>query len=322
MRTLTGPATAAGGAFARRAEPGGLPAGLAAELRARAPRPGPGPSRIAYRLSRIWMKAWVRRAAVALPLAATALIAVRMAGDPEIRAMIAGQRDAVIAALSQRPEFAVRDLRVTGASAQLADEIGRAVGLPTGASSLTLDIAAVQARVAELGAVRTARVKLGPDGVLQISVDERVAQALWRDGEGRLWLADRTGFAIGPAGPRADHPGLPVVMGQGAQAAMEEALALYRAVPDLRPRLRAFVRVGQRRWDVVLDRDLRIMLPAEGAEAALARVMALHYGEELLDRDLAVIDMRLGARPTLRLTPEAMEILRLREAASGPGEET
>src|SRR5690606_6967422 len=101
-----------------------------------------------------------------------------------------------------------------------------------------------------------------------------------------------------------------------------EALSLFRAVPDLRPRLRAFVRVGQRRWDVVLDRDLRIMLPERGAEAALARVMALHYGEELLDRDLAAIDMRLGARPTLRLTPDALDILRLREAATGPGKET
>jgi len=59
-----------------------------------------------------------------------------------------------------------------------------------------------------------------------------------------------------------------------------------------------------------------------GTEAALARIMALHYGEELLLRDLAVIDMRLGARPTLRLTPEAAKILRVREAASGPGKET
>ncbi|HET7409317.1 MAG TPA: cell division protein FtsQ/DivIB, partial [Paracoccaceae bacterium] len=282
----------------------------------------PGPSRIAYRLSRIWMKTWVRRATIALPLAATALIAIRMAGDPEIRAMVAGQRDAVIAALSQRPEFAVSGIRVTGASDRLSRAIGRVVDLAPDASSLTLDVAVIQAGIAEMGGVRSARVKLGPDGVLLISVDERIPEALWRDDEGRLWLTGRNGVAIAPAGPRADHPGLPVILGEGAQSAMEEALALFRAAPDLRPRLRAFVRIGQRRWDVVLDRDLRIMLPAKEPEAALARVMALHYGEELLDRDLAAIDMRLGARPTLRLTPEAAETMRLREAASGPGTET
>ena len=44
--------------------------------------------------------------------------------------------------------------------------------------------------------------------------------------------------------------------------------------------------------------------------------MALHYGEELLDRDVAVIDMRVPERPTLRLTPDAVEAYRLRQAVT------
>lgn len=293
---------------------------LLMDLRPEAQRrgPGPGPSRIAYRLSRLWKKPLVRRAATALPVAAALLLVSQLAADPSVRGFFDRQRQAVVAALSSRPEFAVRGIRMAGASEPLSRVIEQTVALPTGASSLTLDVGAIQEKVASLGAVRSARVKLGPDGILLISVDERVPEALWRDGEDRLWLADRQGVAVGPAGPRADHPALPVVMGRGAQAAMAEALALFRAVPELRPRLRAFVRVGQRRWNVALDRGLTIMLPEQGAEAALARVMALHYGEELLDRDLAVVDMRLGARPTLRLTPEAMDVLRLRDA-TGPG---
>src|SRR5690625_1667546 len=289
----------------------------------RAPlRHGPGPSRIAYRLSRIWMKTSVRRAAVALPLLLTGLIVLRMAGDPAVREAIATQYRGVIEALSSRPEFAVRGLQVTGASDMLKREIEDAVGLGPGASSLTLDINAVQARIAALGGVRNARVKLGPNGQLLVSVDERRPEALWRDGEGQLWLADRTGAPIGLTDARAMHPELPVIMGEGSQAAMEEALLLFRSAPEIRSRLRAFVRVGKRRWDVVLDRDFRIMLPEQGAEAALARIIALHYGEELLDRDLSVIDMRHGARPTLRLTPEATKVLRLRDAVSGPGKRT
>lgn len=316
MRTLLA-ARASAGRPVQTGQRCGQPAGPLA----RAPRPGPGPSRTAYRLSRIWMKARVRRAALALPLVVVALIAARLAADPEVRAMLAERRDAVIAALSQRPEFAVRDLRVIGASERLTGEIRRAADLAPNASSLTIDVDVVQASVAAMGGVRSARVKLGPDGVLLIAVDERAPEALWRDDEGRLWLADRQGVAIALAGPRAGHPKLPVVIGEGAQAAMEEALALFRAAPDLHERLRAFVRVGERRWDLVLDRDLRIMLPADHPLAALARVMALHYGEELLDRDLAAIDMRLGARPTLRPTPDAAEIMRLREIASDPGKE-
>jgi cell division protein FtsQ len=73
----------------------------------------------------------------------------------------------------------------------------------------------------------------------------------------------------------------------------------------------------------VLDRDMIVMLPTENPVDALSRVMALHYGEELLDRDLAVIDMRLPARPVLRMTPEAAETYQIRKAvAAVGGEET
>jgi cell division protein FtsQ len=287
----------------------------------------PGPSKLAYRLSRIWKKAWVRRAALLVPVLCLGLIAGRVATSPAVADWASERRQALVAALSSRPEFAVRGYRVAGAARPLERAVDALVDLPPGASSLTIDVAALQARIAELGAVRSVRVKLDPDGILRIGVDERIAEALWRasadGGEAALYLVGRDGVAIGPAGRRAQHPDLPVIIGDGAPSAMAEALALVRAVPDLRPRLRALVRVGQRRWNVVLDRGLTIMLPEQRPEPALARVMALHYGEELLDRDLAVIDMRLGDRPTLRMTPRALDVLRLRDAAGDdPGRRT
>lgn len=289
---------------------------------------GPGPSKLAYRLSRIWKKAWLRRAVTVVAVLCLGLVAGRVAMSPAVAAWVDARREAFVATLSSRPEFAVRGLRVTGqqitgTSEQLARAVRAVVELPPGASSLTLDVASVQARVAALGGVRSARVKLGSDGILLIAVDERIPEALWRDIDGTLWLVDREGERVGPAGPRANHPAMPVLLGEGAPAAVAEALALFRAVPELGPRLRAFVRVGQRRWNLALDRGLTIMLPEQGAEPALARIMALHYGEELLDRHLSVIDLRLGDRPTLRMTPEALKTLRLRDAAGDdPGKRT
>jgi cell division protein FtsQ len=287
-------------------------------------RPGPGPSRLAYRLARIWNKAWLRRAVLLVPVLCLGLVAGRLAMSPAVAAWVESRREAVVAALSARPEFAVRGFHVNGASAALERAVAAVVELPPGASSLTLDVAAVQARVAALGGVRSARVALGSDGILRIAVDERVPEALWRPGgDGALVLLDRDGVAIGPAGARADHPALPVVIGEGAPAAVAEALALFRSAPELRPRLRALVRVGGRRWNLALDGGLTVMLPEAQPEPALARLMALHHGEELLERDLAVIDMRLGDRPTLRLTPRALETRRVRDAAGDdPGRRT
>jgi cell division protein FtsQ len=75
--------------------------------------------------------------------------------------------------------------------------------------------------------------------------------------------------------------------------------------------------MGERRWDMVLDNDLRILLPTGHPVQALERVIALQQAQEMLDRDVAVVDMRLGDRPTLRLNPVAATVVRQELAASG-----
>ena len=86
---------------------------------------------------------------------------------------------------------------------------------------------------------------------------------------------------------------------------MPEALKLIAAANVLGDRLRGLVRVGGRRWDVVLDREQTIMLPEENALQALERVIALEGAQEVLTRDVARVDMRLAARPTLRMNEDA-----------------
>jgi cell division protein FtsQ len=100
------------------------------------------------------------------------------------------------------------------------------------------------------------------------------------------------------------------VAGDGADVAAAEALALVAAAGPLTPRLRGLVRMGERRWDMVLDRDQRILLPADNPVRALERLIALDQAEDLLDRDIVAIDLRHQSRPTLRLAPYALREMR------------
>ncbi|MCL4674915.1 MAG: cell division protein FtsQ, partial [Pararhodobacter sp.] len=61
------------------------------------------------------------------------------------------------------------------------------------------------------------------------------------------------------------------------------------------------------------------MLPAEGALGALEHVMAMNMmPQDLLGRDVRVVDLRNPTRPTLRLSPDAMtELIRNRRESSG-----
>ena len=285
---------------------------------------GPGPSKTMYRLTRIWKKMWIRRAAtVVLPGVLAVFVGWKLVSSPALHAFMADQRDWVIEKLATRPEFAVHGFQISGASGDLTRKLSEIVEVPEGASTMTFDVAALQADISAVPAVRQAAVSLGPKGYLQIVIDERVPEALWRDHNGDLWLMDREGVAIDPASTRAGWPHLPVILGETAPDSVGEALALFNAFPDLQPRLRALVRVGARRWNIELDKGLTILLPEVAPRDALARVMAWEYGDEMLQRGLVAVDMRLPERPTLRMNDKAHEILRLRKAVSdGAGEET
>ena len=106
---------------------------------------------------------------------------------------------------------------------------------------------------------------------------------------------------------RAD---LPIVAGDGADAAAAEALRLFAAAAPLGARMRGLVRVGERRWDLVLRSGQRMLLPAADPVAAVERVIALTDAQDLLERDVVAVDLRNPARPSVRLSPAAMEALR------------
>lgn len=284
----------------------------------------PGPSKLSYRLSRSWAKPMLRNAAlVYLPLVALAIAGWRVAADDQWRSLIETKIVDLTEQVAARPEFAVRGVAVAGGSDDLRAEVRRVLDILPGTSSLKLNVEEMRYRVEALGAVESATVQFDPQGIVRVAVVERVAAVLFRYPGKALVMLDKGGVEIGPAGPRADYPDLPVILGKGAPDRVGEVLGLIGAAPEIVPRLRAFVRVGERRWDVVLDRDMLIKLPQSGSVEALSRIMALHYGEELLDRDIAVIDMRLPDRPALRMMPEAAEIYQIRKAVAAlDGEDT
>ena len=68
--------------------------------------------------------------------------------------------------------------------------------------------------------------------------------------------------------------------------------------------------MGERRWTVVLDRGQRILLPERAPVGALEQVIAVDEAQDLLAREVRVVDMRNPRRPTVRLAPEAAQTMR------------
>lgn len=273
-------------------------------------RRDPAPSRVAYRLHRLWLTPLVRKLLrFGMPLAASFLLGAWYLSDGDrIEAISAGIVD-IRRSIETRPEFMVKLMAIDGASPSTAQAIRDYFPIEFPVSSFDLDLDLLQAEMAELDVIESVALRIRPGGVLEVSLTERVPAVVWRSRDG-VTLLDRNGYRIQQLTSRTDRADLPLIAGQGAQDHVAEALAILSAASPYAARIRGLVRMGQRRWDIVLTRDQRIMLPETDPVSALQQVIALDQAQDLLARDLLTIDMRNPLRPTLRLSAQAQEELR------------
>ncbi len=285
-------------------------------------RRDPAPSRWAYRMQRLWLTPLFRLVfRVGLPVTLLVVATGVYVADDGRRAAFATAVADLRARFQARPEFMVTLVSIEGASPGLAKAVRARMAVKLPQSSFELDLDLARARAEALDAVERAEVRVRAQGVLQVVITERTPVVVWRTEDG-LTLLDAGGHRVAGLAARADRPDLPLIAGQGADRATAEALEILAAAGPLAGRLRGLVRMGERRWDIVLDRDQRLLLPPENPVAALERLIALDQAEDLLSRDILAVDLRIAQRPVLRLAPFALsELRRVRGLASAPENE-
>ena len=270
-------------------------------------RPDPAPSRLRYRYQRLMLTPLFRKLLrVGVPFAVCFVLASAYLGQPQRQEAIVLAMADIRHQIETRPEFMVNLLAVEGASPGIEEDIREIFPHDLPVSSFDLDLDAVRDMVLGLPAVADAAVRIRQGGVLVAKVTEREPAAIWRSRDG-IGVVDAEGVVIGELTQRAERPDLPVIAGTGADKAVPEALSILAAAAPLKGRVRGLVRMGERRWDVVLDRDQRILLPERDPVRALERVLVLNDVQDMLERDLVAVDMRLSERPTIRMTESAVE---------------
>ena len=269
-------------------------------------RRDPAPSRWAYRMQRMWLTpVWRVTFRFGIPLFLIAMaVGLYLRDDARRGALMQGITD-LTEKFQNRPEFMVGLVAVEGASPDLAEAIRARMGLKLPLSSFNIDLIALRTKIEELDAVAQAELKVRTGGVLEVAITERVPAFVWRRDD-RIEMLDASGARVAGLAARADRADLPLIAGEGAARSAEEALELFAVAAPIQSRIRGLVRVGERRWDLVLDRNQKILLPEKNAVAALERLIALDKAEDLLARDILGVDLRNEQRPVLRLAPFAL----------------
>lgn len=216
-----------------------------------------------------------------------------------------GHTTTVTQALTSGVGFALEDVQVSGNVETSDIDILQQLGLDGSTSVVAIDAHAARQKLMELPWVTDAHVqKIYPRG-LMVRLVERKAVGIWQHGDA-LSLIDVRGDVIAPL-TGARHAELPLYVGLGADRHSDELEARLLFHPELRARVKAAIRIADRRWDLRLDNGVTISLPEDNVGAALKRFAAFDAGRDVLSRDITGVDLRLDDRIALRLSEAALE---------------
>ena len=270
----------------------------------------PAPSRIAYRIMRLML---IPRLRLIFTLGFPSLLifcaTLGLFLNINVWENISAIKKDLKLAFVERPEFMIKVASIDGSSDELANEIREILPLDFPVSYFDLDIKYLHKVVNEIPAVASAAIKISVGGVLQINVTEKSPAFIWRK-DNVMSVIDETGSFIRIANSRVDYPKLPLVVGEAANLVVSEISSLMQANESFKDHVRAFIRVGERRWDLILENNVRIMLPQREFLAAFDRLMLMNEAGSLLSGRLSNIDMRLVVRPTVRVDTVSVDPLR------------
>ena len=216
---------------------------------------------------------------------------------------LGGHTQTVAQATTSAAGFAIENVTVSGNAETSEIEVLQLLGLDGTTSLVALDINAAREKLSHLPWVEDVEVRKVYPNTIAVTVSERDAFGIWQHGS-ELSLIEKNGSVIAPLRDNK-FAHLPLFVGRDAEQSAASVDTEFANWPELRNRVKAFVRIAGRRWDIHLDNGIIVKLPERDIDRALAMLSRLDREQDLLERDIAAVDLRLDDRTTVRLTPEA-----------------
>ena len=270
----------------------------------------PAPSKVAYLANRIWLKKSSRRSFFIMILISIVLfVLIGLSNRSNFSLLIKKNTEKISQYVELSPIFKVVNLSVISEDPNVIEKISSTLALNFPISSLDIDVEVLRLKVESIDLVESASVRLTSNGLVEVDVNIRKPVAIQRLGT-RLMLIDARGVKVDEVLSRSQRLDLPLLVGKGAEKCVDEALHLLLEIKDLLSRVRGLVRVGERRWDVILNRGQVILLPEKNPLNAIRKIISLQEGQKILDRNISYLDFRNINRPVLGLSEETSKELK------------
>jgi cell division protein FtsQ len=206
--------------------------------------------------------------------------------------------------LTAEAGFKVGDITVSGRDRTESAAILAALGARRDSPILGIDLSDAKARLEEIPTVQTATVERRLPDTLRVTLSERRPVAIWQH-DGVFMLVDKDGHPF--PGSIDGYQQLPLIVGEGAPVASAELFAELAKQPALADRVKAAVRVSNRRWNLRLDdpqHGLEARLPENDLDGALKQLADLEKNRSLSSRHVEMVDLRVSDRMVVKTAPE------------------
>ncbi len=211
--------------------------------------------------------------------------------------------------------FAIHDITVSGRKRTPPEKLLEALGAKINSNIFSLSLADAHKRIEKLDWVEKASISRRLPDLIHIELVERIPFAMWREGK-HFALIDREGNIIiakkiNENDPLiAEYSYLPQIFGKNAPQKITELFILLGDYPSLLQKLRAASLASERRWTLLLQNNVKILLPSKNPDHAMQRLIRLDNDYELLQEEGQEIDLRFPDK--IFLTPPQAEIPALR----------
>lgn len=168
--------------------------------------------------------------------------------------------------------------------------IKTAASASLGAQTRTLDLEIQNNRIRAVPGVRNVATRRLPNGTIRVNVELHHAVAQWTDGAAYYPLsADGTHIEI-PSDTRDDG----AIVFRGALP--EDISEITTATQPVAQIIDYLEWIENRRWNIITTDGITIMLPESNPVASVRELISLNEKQNILGRDIKVIDMRDTSR--------------------------
>jgi cell division protein FtsQ len=217
------------------------------------------------------------------------------------------QTEHVVAAfleITRHAGFAVEDVLVEGRGQTDKDMILDVLKVEKGSSILAFDPHEALQRLETISWVKDGVVERRLPNIIFVHLFEREPIAIWQMNKS-FKLIDRDGHVLRELG-KDETLSLPHVVGEGANTQAADLISQLLVYPAIISSTKAAVRVSDRRWNLFMQQGIVIKLPEENTSVALERLNRLVTEQNILERNIQGLDLRLPDRMAVE-TPEPIE---------------